>query len=463
MHGFGRRWVVLALLLTIIPFALPVSAGTTHNKTVIKIGALIDQQQNVLSTSPLFTKAVELAALQMNQALALSGARVEFQVVYGDTKSVAANAHTLALDMINNQGVVGLLTASSGETQGVNKFNYGDPLNTTGIKVPITCFQCSSGFINDPTYTPNPPDALGQAAFQDLDKWLFRVFYNSNYEAAVLSQVIVNSGGDTNGDGILKVGVLHDGGHLALAQAITPALIGNFFPGGASAVSVTLTNVANSPDLATAWAQVMAGGPDVVVMAMLPASAGNGLKAYRAAGYTLPILSNNSFRRDYILADPSVGSVADGIEGSSVTLVDNSASGRAFVKAFEQYTGQKPELTSSGAYDGAMTLMLAALAAANDSRHPIAVTPGAVRDQLERINAPYALKIRPRVVDLAVAAVLLRFGLPINYEGAYNSDDWNEVGDIFPPLVHWKVVGGQFVEQEYYACDPTQPLCPVAP
>jgi len=454
MHGSGRRWVVLALLLTVVAFALPVRAESTHDRTVIKIGALLDQQQNVLSTSPLFTKAVELAVLQMNDALKHRGARVEFQVVFGDTKSVAANARTLALDMINNQQVVGLLTASSGETQGVNKYNYQDAALVNNVKVPIACFQCSSGFINDPNNT--------DPSFADPDKWLFRVFYNSNYEAAVLSQVIVNSGGDTNGDGTLKVGILHDGGHLALAQAITPALIGNFFTTGQ--VQVTLTNVANfGGDPAAAWPQVIAGNPDVVVMAMLPAAAGNGLKAYRAAGYPLPILSNNSFRRDYILADPTVGSVADGIEGSSVTLVDDSASGRAFVKAFQAYTGQKPELTCSGAYDGAMTLMLAALAAANDSHRPIEVTPGAVRDQLERINAPYGLKIRPRALDLSLATLLLRFGLPINYEGAYNSDDWNEAGDIFPPLVHWKVQGGQFVEQEYYACDPTQPLCPVAP
>jgi hypothetical protein len=58
------------------------------------------------------------------------------------------------------------------------------------------------------------------------------------------------------------------------------------------------------------------------------------------------------------------------------------------------------------------------------------------------------------------AAHLTRNGIAINYDGAYNNDDWNAVGDIFPPLVHWTVENVVFVEHESYLCDPTHPLCP---
>ena len=57
----------------------------------------------------------------------------------------------------------------------------------------------------------------------------------------------------------------------------------------------------------------------------------------------------------------------------------------------------------------------------------------------------------------------IRRGRAINYEGAFNSDDWNSVGDIFPPLVHWKVANQQFTELEYFQCDQAHPLCPVKP
>jgi hypothetical protein len=31
---------------------------------------------------------------------------------------------------------------------------------------------------------------------------------------------------------------------------------------------------------------------------------------------------------------------------------------------------------------------------------------------------------------------------------------------MFPPLVHWKIENGQFVEYELYACSRDQPNCP---
>ena len=39
-------------------------------------------------------------------------------------------------------------------------------------------------------------------------------------------------------------------------------------------------------------------------------------------------------------------------------------------------------------------------------------------------------------------------------------NDWDAAGDMFPPLVHWKVENQQFVEYELYRCSPQQPLCP---
>jgi ABC-type branched-subunit amino acid transport system substrate-binding protein len=99
------------------------------------------------------------------------------------------------------------------------------------------------------------------------------------------------------------------------------------------------------------------GVPDVVIVAMLPEAASEAIKTYRQGGHAIPILSNNSFRRNYILKQ--VGAAANGLEGSSVTLADKSGSGEAFVKAFRHATGQTPEMTSSGAYDATATLMLA--------------------------------------------------------------------------------------------------------
>jgi hypothetical protein len=259
------------------------------------------------------------------------------------------------------------------------------------------------------------------------------------------------------GDGPFKVGIFADGGHRSLATAIADAL-----PKSSAGSSTEITYFTTLANLGADWGKVVNspnGKPDLVIVAMLPDAAAEAIKAYRQAGHTIFIQSNNSFRRNYILRQ--MGAVANGLEGSSVQLVDKSESGEAFLSAFKAATGQSPEMTSSGAYDSAITLMLAAIVASGNVQKPHEVTAADIREGLTKINNPAGRKIRPRADDFRTAAQLVKQGKPINYEGAYNSDDWDAVGDIFPPLVHWKVENQQFVEYELYQCDPQHPLCPV--
>lgn len=429
-------------------------------KTVIKLGALDDP-----TTTPLYGAGVRLAAAHMNEALKLLHANLEFRVVFGDDqKNTPTVAKTEALRLINTEHVLGMVSDSSGDTIQVNRLNY-DPASGTP-KVPVVCYQCSNGFINDPAAVD--ADALNQAALRDTNNWLFRIFYNANFEAKVIDQIILSKPnlGDRNGDGKLKLAIYADGGHASLANALGPTL-SNYYSGASSVEIITLTTQAN---MAAEWPRVVDntnentgvvdGEPDYVVMAMLPTNVTAAVLAYRAGGFTLPIISNNSFRRNYIL--PLIGSGANGLEGSSVALANSSLSGKIFVNAFKAANGgQGPEQTSSGAYDATATLMLASLVAANKAHSTGLVTSAGIREGLTKINDRHGVTVRPGVVGFTVGAVLALTGLPLNYDGAYDDDDWNSVGDIFPPLVHWTVTNGQFVESESYLCDPANPLCPV--
>ena len=454
MWHFLRRVGVLLTLPLVCNFSshaggLASAAAPGPEKTVIRIGALLDQTGG--STSALYRAAVELVARQINEALANSGSRLAFEIVYGDTKSNPSMAQSEAIRLINQEDVKALVSASSGETVTVNKLNY-DPTSAAKAKVPLTCFQCSSGFINNPTAVESDP--LTQTAERDLDNWLFRVFYIANYEAAVQVQIALKN---KKGDGPFKVGILADGGHRSLAAAVTDLL-----PKFSAGSSTEITYVSTLANLRADWEKVVNspnGKPDLVILAMLPEGVAEGFKAYRQAGYTIPIQSNNSFRRNYILEQ--MGAMANGLEGSSVQLAANSDSGRAFVRAFKSATGQQPEMTCSGAYDATVTLMLAAIEAAGNVQQPREVTPAAIREGLTKLNTPAGSKIQPTVDDFASAVQLIGQGKPIFYDGAYISDGWNAAGDMFPPLVHWKVENQQFVEYELYQCDPQHPLCPV--
>jgi Periplasmic binding protein len=458
--GSAALWA-LALVWGFGAAAVQPADAAPSERTVIRIGAVIDQTGG--STSPLYRAAVELAAAQMNVALDRSGSRVRFELAFGDSKSNPQFAQSEALRLINQEQVKALVTDSSGVTVAVNKLNY-DPTSPAQQKVPITCFQCSSSFINDANVTESDP--LTQAAERDVENWLFRVFYVAKYEAAVLVQIALSKTGNGKGnrDGNFKIAIFADAGHRALATGIV-AVLPSFYQEPAS-TEIVYTSTLDK--LAEGWVKVIDsvnettgktdGAPDVVIVAMLPEAAAQAIKAYQKAGYTFPIISNNSFRRNYIIKQ--MGAVANGLEGSSVMQVDKSPSGEAFLQAFKAATGESPEMTSSGAYDATVTLMLAALVATGDAARPRAVTPAQIREALTRINDKSGQKVRPTVEDFSLAIRSIAAGKPIDYEGAYNSDDWDGVGDMFPPLVHWKVEKEQFVEYELYRCSPQQPLCP---
>jgi len=428
--------------------------------TVIKLGALDDP-----GTTPAYGNAIRLAVKQMNQALSTGHDNVQFSVSFGDDHgNVPAIARSETLRLLNDEHVLAMVSDSSGDTIQVNGLNY-DPASPAPYKFPAVCYQCSNGSINDPNATDANP--VNQAALRDTDNWLRRIFYNANFEAKVIDQIIVAkpNGGDRNGDGKLKLSIYADGGHVSLASALGPTL--GLYTGLQTSIEIIF--LTSQADMPAQWARVVDnfndttnvpdGEPDYVVMAMLPVNVTAAVQSYRAGGFTLPIVSNNSFRRNYIL--PLVGPGANGLEGSSVALANTDLAGQMFIKAFTDEYGVGPEQTSSGAYDSVTTLMLASLVAAHTVHGPALVTPADIRAALDQINDPHGFRVKPIAGNFVAAAQQIRVGHAVNYDGAYDNDDWNAVGDIFPPLVHWTVENLAFVEHESYLCDPAHPLCPV--
>lgn len=433
--------------------ALPLAArpAVAADPVTLTIGALIDQTG--ASTSPHFRLAVELAQQQMNTALAQAGAPMRFAVVPGDTKSDPPRSAAEARRLITEQHAIGLVADSSGDTLAVNRLNY-DP--ASGLpQVPITCFQCSSSFIHDPAATD--ADLLMQAAERDANHWLFRAFYDARFEAAVIVRIAAARLAPTGHATNMHLAVYYDGGHRSLAEAIQKVM-----PSLCPKCTVTTQAAGPVDQIAAGWPTALGSGAaaaDIAVVAMLPAGATQAIQSYRRGGWKTPIISNNSFRRDYILRQ--VGAPAEGLEGSSVLLADKGPAGQAYLKAFQAANKERPEVTSSGAYDAAATLMLAAVVASDGARVPAKATPAAVREALTRINAPHGHAVRPTANDYAAAIRAVRAGGTIDYQGAYDPMNWDAMGNIYPQMVRWSVEHGRFVEHEVFDCTPALPLCPV--
>lgn len=455
--------LVMSLLLSLVT-GCGDDDEPAESPNAIQIGALTDETG--VSASPLYRNAVDLARKQINRALEQAGNKTRFNVLFEDSQSSGDRSKAMAAELINKEGVVGLVTDISGDTLAVNTLNYeeGDE-RTANYRVPITCYLCSAASLNNPNY--EDPDPLREAAARDGDNWLFRTFFNAQYEAAVQTQILLNQdGGDLNGDGHIKIAVyaIDDAYGQSAAKAVKESA--EVLAKDKSSVEVVFLppeSDVNSYDFGKDFRTLMndnghahKGEPDAVFLALLSLSSSAAVKAYREADYKAPLFATTAFRRNHVLA--TLLDVAEGVQGNSPPLVSDDISGQTFREAFEQ-GGEPTEMGCSGAYDSAMTLMLAALHASADLEEPHLVTADAVRDSMSAISDPDGELIYATPEDLVRAVEILSQGGTIRYSGPSGSTNYDEAGDASPLLVHWTVSNLKFVESESYECSAEVPLC----
>jgi ABC-type branched-subunit amino acid transport system substrate-binding protein len=455
-----------ALLLA----ALAAGCTTTEEEVAIpadavRIAALIDQTGT--SATLAYGAAIKLAFNQMNQALKRSPqARIQFGLLLRDTASRSAQAVMQAEDVVQGAGARALITEISADTIAVNALNYRDQ-NPLGV--PVNCFACSSSFINDPRAVDANP--LTQAAERDEQKFLRRIFMNSKYEAAVQMRVAMSRGsnGDVNQDGHFKVALIATDD--VYGKGWESALRAKMMEMHADSSSIEVmyvdpkvndtsynwnTDLTKLVDKHNETTGADDGIPDTVFLALLPVGSAAATRAYREAGYDIPLQATTAFRRLHILR--SLGAVAEGVEGGSPRAAAGP-SGAAFEAAFKAEYGEDPEMLTSGAYDCAVTQMLAALMAIGPSSNPALATAAAIRDNLDKINDPQAPTVGVGPAEFARAAALIRSGQTINYLGATGSTAFDMFGNNSPEMVHYRVEGRQFRELEAYSCAEASPLC----
>jgi hypothetical protein len=414
------------------------------------IGVLVD------ATSPAranFTAAAELAASQLNQGLESAASHLRIKVVVGAYGTGQARA--VAIDLVNNQGVRALVSDISGNTAAVNGLNYETP-RPINRQVAVTCYQCSSAFFNDPAQT-NP-------GFADPDNWLYRTFFNATFESAVQVQLVLNkpSQGDFDGDGHLRIAVYYDTFHLSAATTM-PAIIDSLHSGPHSVHLVAKTLPSTPETRAAEMASLLDSAgegprPDAVYLAFLPQNAPEALTDYRAQATAIPVQANNGVRRDFLLAT-LLASGGQGLEGSSVQVVADSQSGRAFARTFQDRTGAAPELTASFLYDAVAVHGLAVQVATAAGQRLAELSDEALRAGLGTLNDPQGKLIPATPPGFLQAALRIKLGQAINYDGASSAVDLTAVGEMYPALVHWRIEDGRFVELETYRCDPENPNC----
>jgi hypothetical protein len=434
---------------------------------VLRIGALVDDASPAKAN---FTAAANLAESHINQGLAAAHSDFVVDVIVGYYGGATGKTQaTKTIDLVNINGIIGIVSDVSGAPGGaggtvaVNRLNYESP-SRINHKVPVTCYQCSSAFFNDP--------AQSDPGFGDPANWLWRTFFNATFESAVQVQLVYNrpSFGDFNGNGHSKIVIYYDTGHLSAATTM-PGLMDAIYGAVPHAVERIQKALPSTPQTRAAeLAKVFDthndstgaddGSPDAIYLAFLPANIPEALGDY--SGYALspkpPATANNGGRRDFLLTT-LLANGGEGLEGNSVLVAADSPSGAAFLSSYGAANGNaRPELTGSYLYDAIAAQVLAALIASKQG-----LTPERMRDALGLINRPNGTAVGATPAGFQSAATQIRKVKPINYDGASSPLDLSANGEMYPDLVHWKIQGGQFVELESYQCDPAHPNCVVRP
>lgn len=445
--------------------------GGSPSGAVITYGAVLDRTGSISMIS--WFDAAALATAHANAGLAQAGKSLTFNLATSDSTNTPAVTVTRATELVRNANAKAIITDSSQDDIALNRTNYTDD-PTSKLNVPIIGMTCTAPSINDPNAV-DASDPVNQATLRNGLKWNFRTVMNSDLQAAVITRIAVNRapGGDVNGDGRFKIGfygTTSAGAGTGFAAGVQAALDGLKLtpPPVVEALYSPATLDANTYNFAADIAKltdnrneatgVLDGYPDVIMVITFPQYNAAIVKAYVNGGNTIPLLQTHTARFYSTLV--AGGSVFEGQEGTSPTVLDNGASGSVFAATYQAMAGVAPQYLDANTYDSAMLIMLSAVAASKSLEDPTQVTGAQIRDALRTINAPGGTVVRTGPEEFAKAVGLLTAGQPINYEGASGPVDFDENLNVIDRVAHWKVVNGQYVEVEKYDCV-ASPTCPL--
>jgi len=428
--------------------------GSDIPTQTITIGGVIDQTGS--AGPPSWADAAKLAAQQMNTALAKAKSAIRFNLVLADSTNAPAVAVQRAVELVA-QGAKGIVTDTSQDDVAILKLQY-DPDPTKHLNVPLAGLVATSPSINNPATTN--PDPLTQTAYQDPEHWNFRTAMSSAAQGLVLARIAMAKAGGA----AFKISAFASNEPFGNGQV---AAVKGALAKVAPAVTVeslkfdSAAHTANDADFFSGqMLKLLDGhneetalddGPPAVWMGLtFPDFLVAMVRGYRLSGSTIPGVHGMGLRNQKVL--DSLGSDANGQEGVSYVVVDNTPSGATFAADLTASTGLPPNSLDAATYDATVTLMLATLAAANGQADPTLVTGEQIRAAMRGTSTPGGQIVRTGVDEFAKAAGFIAQGVPINYEGAQSPCDFDDNNSVATRFVHFTIANGAFKDGAVYDC-----------
>ena len=385
MVNIGKRAaaVMLALITSILLMAGVLAACDGNQATPLKIGVMLVNSETRTETALDRLQAFKLAVKHVNEAGGVFGQPVE--MAEGDTLNSADEARRL----IEEEGVHAIVGPNS-SADSLKVVAYAAPAG-----IPVISPSASS-----PLLTVN----------EDRDLF-FRTVLSDVAQGPALAQLTRERGFD-------NVGVIYrdDAWGQGLAEAFRQA-----WTGGIVVVASPATQVQESYlDLLERSAR---DGAQALVLLTFWHEAGVILSEALDSGLYSQFLFGDALRRNGLAAAVGKGRLA-GMYGTASGPSHENASTIVWDAAFRNEYGRDTEATYvKETYDAAMAVMLAAEAAGS-------VEGTAIRGKLRDIASPPGEQVLPGPESIDRALSLIAEGSDIDYEGASNSIEWDEYGDL---------------------------------
>lgn len=471
-------------------FGLMVGCGTpppSAPTTDVKFGALQDNTGVTSQASWLDAMTVAEKHLADGLAKAYTAGNnpknIKFVGEYIDSQSDATKALGYAAGLKTN-GAKFLVLDTSADTNAVNRSNY-DADTGNDIGLPMLCYSCVGGTINDPLITD--PDAVTQATLRGDKKWLYKTIMSATKQGPILvalakakkpnmKKISIIASDEAFGrgfSGAVRTAFYND--CKARMPAVVPqsadciaervlhppsttitwadyvakatdnktdylnadnqpaAMMGGALPDGSDGMGTT--KMLGTPATASYFwyddtKQKTDQAPDVVFETALPVYGAEITKAYKQGGAnSIPMLHSSAFPFRSVLKN--LAATANGEEGTIPEAPANSTTGNLFAEALKAQNAQwkTPGFADANAYDAVVMGGLAYMIAAKGVDDLSTITPEMVRDAILKVNDRSGDVVNGGADGVAAAVKLIAEGKPINYDGASGPCDWSQATD----------------------------------
>jgi branched-chain amino acid transport system substrate-binding protein len=361
----------------------------------LRVGLIFPFTGDLSTFGPSLDKAAILGATQLNKALKKDGlSGVSIKIVGSEDDQTQAVAGVEAAKKLVNVDHAQVLVGSMASSV---TLAIAQSVTIPDHVVEITPTS------SDPSLTHLP----------GKDHWLWRIYPSDILQGAVLAKAMGKAFG---AHATVNVGARDDAFGAALAAEFSKD-----WKAQGGKVGKTVLYNPNATTFDADAQKLAAGGPKAWMIADFPPTFAKMGPALVRAGRWSPGKTFMTEAMDDNSALNQIGAPAtDGLRGTAATTPKGS-SATAFEALFKK---TYPSVSYTGfegtAFDSVVLAGLAAVRAGTSN-------PSRLKNYLQPISAPPGTKFSWRQLPAAIKA--LRAGKDINYEGAWGSIDWNNLGD----------------------------------